>query len=151
MLKPSITLEWITFFDPTALEAGLLVFKDTVDETDAVSIWQKNIRNVWMGYFILSYPSKEQAREDYHAFVELYNSQGNTHIIPKMVAVFEYKEMAHIAISIEEKVDASKGLVGTEYQWFVVNPVVHLQKSKANERVNDVLTSTSGVPKTEWD
>lgn len=130
MLKPSITLEWITFFDPTALEAGLLVFKDAVDTTDAVSIWQKSIRNAWMGYFILTYPSKEQARDDYHAFVELYNSQGKTRVIPKVVTVFEYKEMAHIAISVEEKIDTSKGLVGTEYHWFVVNPVIYLQQAK---------------------
>jgi hypothetical protein len=69
-----------------------------------------------MGYFILSYPSKEQAREDYHAFVELYNSQEKSGIIPKVVTVFEYKEMAHIAISVEEKIDASKGFMETEYQ-----------------------------------
>lgn len=149
MLKPSITLEWIMFFDPTALEAGLLVFKDAVDTTDAVSIWQKSIRNAWMGYFILTYPSKEQARDDYHAFMELYNSQGKTHIIPKVVTVFEYKEMAHITISVEEKIDASKGLIGTGYQWFVVNPVVYLQQSKASERTNDLLVSSPNTPKAE--
>lgn len=132
MQRPPITLEWVTFLNPTALESGLLIFKDKVDESDGISIGSKTIRDVWMGYYVISYTSQEQAEKDYVAFQELYMKTGKTKIIPKPVTIFEYKGMFHIALSIEEKVDKSKGLDGVEYQGFIIDPTVYIQMQRTS-------------------
>jgi len=69
-----------------------------------------------MGYYILSYESSEQAKTDYNAFETLYNDKNKIVSIPKMVTIFEYNGLTHIGISVEEKVDKTKGLIDIEYQ-----------------------------------
>lgn len=70
-----------------------------------------------MGYYVLSYPSSEQANEDYEAFQKLYETrESSSAIIPKMVTIFEYNGLTHIGVSVEEKIDKTKELMGVEYQ-----------------------------------
>lgn len=132
MQRPPITLEWVTFLNPTALESGLLIFKDKIDELEGISIWSKLVREVGMGYYIVSYQSKELTERDYTAFQELFTETGKTKIIPKPVTIFEYNGMFHIALSVEEKVDKSKGLEGVEYQGFIIDPAVYSQMKRTN-------------------
>lgn len=139
MKKPPITLEWVTFLNSTALESGLLVFKDTIDESDGIIIGSKTIRDAGMGYYILSYESSEQAKTDYDAFETLYNDKNKTASIPKMVTIFEYNELTHIGISVEEKIDKTKGLMDVEYQWFVVNPIVYMQQGQVKDSVAKIV------------
>lgn len=138
MQRPPITLEWVTFLNPTALESGLLTFKDKIDESEGISIWSKLVREVGMGYYITSYTSQEQAEKDYTAFQELYMETGKTKIIPKLVTVFEYNGMFHIALSVEEKVDKSKGLEGVEYQGFIIDPLIYLQQSSVQKVTRNI-------------
>lgn len=138
MQRPPITLEWVTFLNPTALESGLLIFKDKIDELEGISIWSKLVREVGMGYYIVSYHSKELTERDYTAFQELFTATGKTKIIPKPVTIFEYNGMFHIALSVEEKVDKSKGLEGVEYQGFIIDPLIYLQQSSVQKATKDL-------------
>jgi hypothetical protein len=138
MQKPPITLEWVTFLNPTALEAGLLTFKRSLDKNAGIQIGSKTIRDVSMGYYILSYSSKEQAEKDYIAFQSLYTETSKTKIMPKPVTVFEYNDTFHIALSVEEKVDKSKGLDGIEYQGFIVDPIIYLQQKNVQEITKNI-------------
>ena len=91
-----------------------------------------------MGYYILSYSSKEQAEKDYIAFQSLYTETSKTKIMPKPVTVFEYNDTFHIALSVEEKVDKSKGLDGIEYQGFIVDPIIYLQQKNVQEITKNI-------------
>lgn len=139
MRQTPITLEWVTFYNSTALESGLLIFKDALDTIESVNIWMRSIRDAWMGYYILSYNSPEQAKGDYEAFDELYNSTDKRWIIPKMVTIFEYNWASHIAISVEEKIDKNKGLIGAEYRWFVIDPIVFKEQKQVQWLVKWVI------------
>lgn len=136
MRQAPITLEWVTFYNSTALESGLLIFKDALDTLEPVDIWTRSIRDVWMGYYVLSYSLPEQAKADYKAFDELYNRADKIWIIPKMVTIFEYNWASHIAISVEEKIDKNNGLIGTEYKWFVIDPIVFKEQKQVQWLVN---------------
>ncbi len=138
MQRSPITLEWVTFLNPTALESGLLIFKDKIDELEGISIWSKLVREVGMGYYIVSYQSKEQTERDYMAFQELFTETEKTKIIPKPVTIFEYNGMFHIALSVEEKVDKSKGLEGAEYQGFIIDPLIYLQQSSVQKVTRNI-------------
>ncbi|PIZ01689.1 hypothetical protein COY60_02235 [Candidatus Gracilibacteria bacterium CG_4_10_14_0_8_um_filter_38_28] len=137
--RPPITLKGITFLNSTAVESGLLVFKDTIDESEGIVIGSKTIRDAGMGYYILSYESSEQAKTDYNAFETLYNDKNKIVSIPKMVTIFEYNGLTHIGISVEEKVDKTKGLIDIEYQGFVVNPTVCLQQGQVKDSVAKIV------------
>jgi hypothetical protein len=139
MRKSPITLEWVTFYNSTALESGLLIFKDAIDATEPIDIWMRSIRDAGMGYYILTYKSREQAIADYNAFDELYNNKDRAWVIPKMVTIFEYHWVSHIAISVEEKVDKNKGLIGAEYRWFVIDPIIFKKQKQVQELVRWVL------------
>lgn len=91
-----------------------------------------------MGYYIVSYQSKEQTERDYMAFQELFTETEKTKIIPKPVTIFEYNGMFHIALSVEEKVDKSKGLEGAEYQGFIIDPLIYLQQSSVQKVTRNI-------------
>ncbi len=139
MRKSPITLEWVTFYNSIALESGLLIFKDTIDTTESIDLWLKSIRDAGMGYYILTYKSREQALTDYNTFDELYNNVDRAWVIPKMVTIFDYNWASHVAISIEEKVDKNKGLKGAEYRWFVIDPIIFKKQKQVRELVRWVF------------